>query len=341
MTAGSRLGLPARSDQSFTQVVSAAHRMCALDPPDWYAKRRWRFYKILIPNIGTAHPLSAWSNQSAWEVVLEDLMICDGRLHLEDEVPGLSSGWQLPLGHPKNRISDHYDTICHLMTLAGRKDASRAPTPRAPKPNLLYSTPMRPITLFVRGVDRLTEIVYAAVRWLTLAMILVGAFNAIARYLTRWTGVSLSSNAYFDLQWQMFSLVFLFGAAYALRADAHVRVDAVYARIAHRTRLWIDLVGHLLFLIPFCILLLVTTYPAVRNSWAVREASTDPGGLVRYPIKTAILVAASLLLLQAISEVLKKGAALRGRPIEGAPSAAEAVGDSPHPDADHTPVGGI
>jgi TRAP-type mannitol/chloroaromatic compound transport system permease small subunit len=190
---------------------------------------------------------------------------------------------------------------------------------------------MRPITTFVRGVDRLTELVYAGVRWLTLAMILVGAFNAIARYLTRWTGVALSSNAYFDLQWQMFSLVFLFGAAYALRADAHVRVDAVYSRISAKSRLWIDLVGHLLFLIPFCILLLVTSYPAIRNSWAVREASMDPGGLVRYPIKSAILLATSLLLLQGVAEVMKKVAALRGRPIDGDPAGETASGDTAHP----------
>jgi TRAP-type mannitol/chloroaromatic compound transport system permease small subunit len=200
---------------------------------------------------------------------------------------------------------------------------------------------MRPISLFVRGVNRLNELVYAAIRWLTLAMILIGAFNAVARYLTRWTGVSLSSNAYFDLQWQMFSLIFLLGAAYALRADFHVRVDAVYSRIAPRSRLWVDLVGHLLFLIPFCVLLLVTSYPAVRNSWAVREASTDPGGLVRYPIKTAILVGASLLLLQAIAEVVKKVTALRGNPIEPeipVPNETELV---PHPGAEHTPLGGI
>jgi TRAP-type mannitol/chloroaromatic compound transport system permease small subunit len=200
---------------------------------------------------------------------------------------------------------------------------------------------MRPISLFVQGVDRLNEIVYALIRWLTLAMVLIGAFNAIARYLTRWTGVALSSNAYFDLQWQMFSLIFLFGAAYALRSDAHVRVDAVYSRLAPRSRLWIDLVGHILFLIPFCVMLLITTYPAVRNSWAVREASTDPGGLVRYPIKTAILIGASLLLLQAIAEVIKKVAELRGAPLVRRPSDTETLESSPHPAVDHTPLGGI
>jgi len=200
---------------------------------------------------------------------------------------------------------------------------------------------MRPISQFVRSVDRLNEIVYVVIRWLTLAMVLIGAFNAIARYLTRWTGVALSSNAYFDLQWQMFSLIFLFGAAYALRADSHVRVDAVYSRLAPRSRLWIDLVGHILFLIPFCVMLLITTYPAVRNSWAVREASTDPGGLVRYPIKTAILIGAALLLLQAIAEVIKKVAELRGTPMVEKPLDSEVGANSTHPVVDHSPLGGI
>jgi len=199
---------------------------------------------------------------------------------------------------------------------------------------------MKPLNLFVRSVDRLNEIVYAGIRWLTLAMILMGAFNALARYLTRWTGVALSSNAYFDLQWQMFSLIFIFGAAYALRADSHIRVDAVYSRLGMKPRLWIDLVGHLLFLIPFAILMLVTSYPAVRNSWAVREASTDPGGLVRYPIKTAILIGAGLLLLQAIAEVIKKVVALRGGSHEFSGEFKPGSADSPHV-ADHTPVGGI
>lgn len=166
---------------------------------------------------------------------------------------------------------------------------------------------------FVRGVDRLNGYAYSAVRWLTLAMILLGAFNAIARYLTRWSGVSLSSNAFFDLQWQMFSLVFLCGIGYVLREDQHVRVDALHARFSERTRLWIDLIGGVLFLIPFCILMLITSYPAVRNSWVVREGSSDPGGLVRYPIKGMILIGFLLLLLQGIAEVIRKATALKGR----------------------------
>jgi TRAP-type mannitol/chloroaromatic compound transport system permease small subunit len=171
---------------------------------------------------------------------------------------------------------------------------------------------MRPLLGFARAVDRLNDGVYAAIKWLTLLMIVVGAFNAIARYVTRYTGVAVASNAYFDLQWYMFSLIFLLGAAYGLNRDVHVRVDVVYSRIAAKARAWIDLLGTLLFLIPFCVMMLVTSWPAVRNSWAVREGSPDPGGLPRYPIKTLLLISFALLLLQALALLVKKVAALRG-----------------------------
>jgi TRAP-type mannitol/chloroaromatic compound transport system permease small subunit len=165
---------------------------------------------------------------------------------------------------------------------------------------------------FALAVDRLNGAVYTAVRWLTLLMILVGAFNAIARYLTRFTGVAIASNAWFDLQWYMFSLVFLLGAAWALRHDVHVRVDVVYLRASRRARAWIDVLGTVFFLIPFCVMMLVTSWPAVWNSWAVREGSPDPGGLARYPIKTVLLVSFALLLLQALAQLVRKGAVLLG-----------------------------
>jgi len=193
---------------------------------------------------------------------------------------------------------------------------------------------MKPLLSFAGAIDRLNDRVYAMIRWLTLAMILVGAFNAIARYLTRWTGVALASNAYFDLQWYMFSLIFLLGAAYGLNHDVHVRVDVVYSRLSSKGRAWIDLVGTILFLIPFCVMMLVTSYPAVRNSWSVREMSPDPGGLPRYPIKAVILVCFILLLLQAVAQLIKQVAVLRGALP---PDEAREEGPEPH----HGAVEGI
>lgn len=180
---------------------------------------------------------------------------------------------------------------------------------------------MGALLAFARGVGRVNDAVYALIRWLVLAMILVGALNALARYLTRFTGVALASNAWYDLQWYMFSLIFLLGAAYGLRHDVHVRVDVMYSRATPRTRAWIDLAGTFLFLVPFCVMMLVTSWPAVRNSWGVREASPDPGGLPRYPIKTLLLVCFTLLLLQAVAQAITRGAQLAGRlPLPGAPA---------------------
>lgn len=149
-------------------------------------------------------------------------------------------------------------------------------------------------------------------RWSALAMVLIGAYNAVARYLTRWAGTQLSSNALYELQWYLFSVIFLLGAAYGLERDAHVRVDVLYERLSRKGRAWIDLLGSLLFLLPFAVLMLFVSWPAVMNSWSIREVSPDPGGLPRYPIKALLLVSFGLLTLQALAEVVKQVAVLRG-----------------------------
>ncbi len=161
-------------------------------------------------------------------------------------------------------------------------------------------------------VDRLNDLIGGAIRWLALVMVLVGAFNALARYATRYTDISLSSNAYLDLQWYMFSLIFLLGAAYGLNHDVHVRVDVLYERLSEKTQAWIDLSGTVLFLLPFSFLFLWVSWPAVRNSWAIREVSPDPGGLARYPIKAVILVCFVLLILQGFSQIVKNVSTIRG-----------------------------
>ncbi|HEX6307551.1 MAG TPA: TRAP transporter small permease subunit [Longimicrobiales bacterium] len=161
------------------------------------------------------------------------------------------------------------------------------------------------------AIDRSTGFVGRAVAWLTVLMVVVGAFNAVARYLGRYIGVSLSSNAYLELQWYLFSMIFLLGAAWVLREDAHVRVDVFFGRASARTQRIINILGTLLLLIPFCAFVLWVSIPVVRSSWAVREGSPDPGGLPRYPLKALILLCFALLLLQAISELIKHVHALR------------------------------
>ena len=157
-----------------------------------------------------------------------------------------------------------------------------------------------------KTIDRITRGFAQAGFWLLLAMVLVGAFNSIARYAGRGLGVNLSSNAYLELQWYLFALVFFLGGAYVLDKNAHVRVDILYDRVSPKTKAWIDLVGTLLLLIPFCIFGIWMSYSPVLDSWMRLEMSADPNGLPRYPIKTVIPLGFLLLLLQAVSQVLKK-----------------------------------
>jgi len=183
---------------------------------------------------------------------------------------------------------------------------------------------VRVLLRIAAGIDAINRWLGRAVAWLTLAMVVIGAYNAIARYLGRWIGRNLSSNAYLELQWYMFSAVFLLAAAATLERGAHVRVDVFYGRLKPRARAWIDLLGTIFFLVPFSLACLVLTWPTVRNSWAVREVSPDPDGLVRYPIKAVILLAFALLLLQAFAEIVKNVAVLRGeRAPTGQPSSGE------------------
>lgn len=152
----------------------------------------------------------------------------------------------------------------------------------------------------------------AVARWLTLIMVLVGATGAIVRYFSRTLGLSFNLTPLIEIQWYLFSVIFLLGAAYGVRHDVHVRVDVLYAKLGRKGQAWIDLVGSVVFLAPFCVLMLLVSWPPVRNSWQVREMSPDPGGLPRYPIKALILVSFVLLLLQTGAHVVKRVAELRG-----------------------------
>lgn len=163
----------------------------------------------------------------------------------------------------------------------------------------------RAASRLARGIDAVSEWSGRFLYWLTLVMVLVASYNTVVRYLGRYLGTSLSSNAYIELQWYLFSIVFLLGAAYTLRHNAHVRVDVVYQSLSLRNRAWVNLLGTLLFLIPFCVLMIVVSWPTVAMSWSIREMSPDPGGLPRYPIKAVIPLGFALLALQALSEGIK------------------------------------
>lgn len=159
-----------------------------------------------------------------------------------------------------------------------------------------------------RAIDALNTRVGRAVKWLVLLATLVSAGNAIARY-----GFDLASNAWLELQWYLFALIFLLGAGYTHLHNGHVRVDVLYGRLAPRARAWIDLLGGLLFLLPLAGLVAWLGWASFQASWAVGETSPDAGGLLRWPIKLAIPLGFALLFLQGLSEVIKRAAFLAGR----------------------------
>ncbi len=149
--------------------------------------------------------------------------------------------------------------------------------------------------------------------------ILVGFSNVVLRYTGQIVGLKLTSNVIIELQWYLYTLIFFFGFAYILKHNINVRVDFWFANQSHHRKAWIDLVGHLLALLPFCLLALYVTYQPVLTSWGYRpngtwgtwEVSPDPNGLPRAPIKSMVLVAFGMLLLQTIAELIKLGTIIR------------------------------
>ena len=135
---------------------------------------------------------------------------------------------------------------------------------------------------------------------LLLIMTGLGAINAVLRYSSKWSGTTLSSNAFLELQWYLFSAVFLLGAAYTFYHDRHVRVDVLYGRLKPKHRQWVDRGGTILFLIPFCCFGIWSSWEFVSNSWSIQEVSSDAGGLIRYPVKSLIPLGFMLLLLQSL-----------------------------------------
>ena len=159
-----------------------------------------------------------------------------------------------------------------------------------------------------RAIDALNERVGLVANWLVLIACAVSAGNALMRY-----GFSLSSNAWLEVQWYLFAGIVMLGASHTLRVNEHVRVDVFYARYGERTRLWLDLAGALLFLLPMAIIIGWLSWPLFTNAYQVGEVSPNAGGLLRWPVKILIPIGFLLLTLQGISEAIKRIAALAGR----------------------------
>jgi len=166
---------------------------------------------------------------------------------------------------------------------------------------------MRFLLACSRGIDLLNTCVGRLVAWLVLAAVLVSAGNATSRY-----ALNLSSNAWLELQWYLFSAIFLLGAGYTLLRNAHVRIDVLTGRLSPRARAWIDVFGIMLFLMPMALVILYLSWPMFVQSYATGEMSSDAGGLVRWPVKLLIPLGFALLVLQGASELVKRIAFLRG-----------------------------
>lgn len=172
---------------------------------------------------------------------------------------------------------------------------------------------MNILKTIVNSIEALTEFLGWLGQMLVPITIVVGFGNVLLRYIGQFAGLKLTSNAIIELQWYLYTLIFFLGFAYITKNNINVRVDFWYANQPPRRKAMIDFIGHLLALLPFCLLALYVTWSPVMTSWGLRpdgtwgtwEVSPDPSGLPRAPIKSMVVVAFAALLLQTIAELIK------------------------------------
>jgi TRAP-type mannitol/chloroaromatic compound transport system permease small subunit len=173
---------------------------------------------------------------------------------------------------------------------------------------------MKPLLALSRVIDTVNRWIGAIVIWFVLAAVLISAGNAVLR-----KAFNVGSNAYLELQWYLFAAVFLLGAGYTFLRNAHVRIDFVSTRLAPRTRNWVDIVGIVVFLMPLTLLLIGLSWPLFVNAWVSGEMSQNAGGLIRWPVYLLLPAGMTLLFAQAISELIKRVAFLRGMGLDSIP----------------------
>jgi len=150
-------------------------------------------------------------------------------------------------------------------------------------------------------IDKVSEAIGRIFSWLTTLLMLVICYDVLMRYV-----FTSSSAAITELEWHLFAAIFMMGAAYTLKYDKHVRVDVFYTKFSDKGKAWVNLLGTILFLFPFCYVIIISSIPFVENSYKVLETSPDPGGLpARYIVKSVIPIGFSLLMLQGVSIMLK------------------------------------
>lgn len=166
---------------------------------------------------------------------------------------------------------------------------------------------MQALLAISRGIDRVNAFIGKAVIWLILLAVLVSAGNAVSRKL-----FNLSSNAWLELQWYLFGAAFMGAAAYTLQQNEHIRIDIFYASRSRRTQHWIDLLGHIFFLLPFVALMAWLLWPYTVQAFSSGQVSTNAGGLIIWPARAILLIGFVMLVFQALAEIVKKIAVMRG-----------------------------
>ena len=160
-----------------------------------------------------------------------------------------------------------------------------------------------------RFVDQVSTRIGHAVSWMTLLMVLITMYDVIMRYIFKAGSIWIQ-----EAEWHLFAANFMLAASWTLLRNGHVRVDLFYVKFSAKTKAWVDLIGSIFFLLPFCALIVYSSIPFVSDSWAIWEGSSDPGGLpARYILKSVIPLTFMLLALQGISEIVKNVAAITKR----------------------------
>lgn len=185
---------------------------------------------------------------------------------------------------------------------------------------------MKAVVWIVRLIDGLNGKIGHFIAWLTTLLVMVVCYDVFTRYFLRSSSVAIQ-----ELEWHIFAVIFLLGAAYTLKQDGHVRVDVFYCRLPPRGKALIDLFGGLFFLLPFALLVIWSSQGFIHMSWSVQETSPDPGGLpYRYLLKAMIPTGFVLVLLQGIAESIRAFFTLINRPLDTSKTKPGTLKDSSH-----------
>jgi TRAP-type mannitol/chloroaromatic compound transport system permease small subunit len=219
--------------------------------------------------------------------------LCADPHYLPKAEGGPASGKTLIIREPRRDEGNNRGTRTHQTA------AHAAADPRGGALN--------PLLNLSRFIDAITERVGHTIYWLVLVAVLISAANATVRKIFNY-----SSNSFLEIQWYLFSVIFLFLAGYTLKNNEHVRIDIITGRLSARARAWIEIFGTLFFLLPMAILIMYLSWPVFVDAYARHEVSTNAGGLIVWPARLMVPIGFFLLIIQAVSELIKRFAFLRG-----------------------------